>query len=142
MSTPTMGVESGRGIETVESSRGFDETVAHFEKLLAARGMTLFAKIDFTSDAKKAGLEMPRMLLMIFGNPKGGTPVMVAAPSSALDLPLKVLISQDADGKVWLSYNTPEYLAARHDIPAELVKNIAGIRAVVRDAAGTGATKL
>jgi uncharacterized protein (DUF302 family) len=137
-----MGVESGRGIETVESSRGFDETVAHFEKLLPARGMMLFAKIDFTSDAKKAGLEMPRMLLMIFGNPKGGTPVMVAAPSSALDLPLKVLISQDADGKAWLSYNTPEYLAARHDIPAELVKNIAGIRALVRDAAGNGAAKL
>ncbi len=142
MSTPTMGVESGRGIETVESSRAFDETVAHFEKLLAARGMMLFAKIDFTSDAKKAGLEMPRMLLMIFGNPKGGTPVMVAAPSSALDLPLKVLVSQDGNGKVWLSYNTPEYLAARHDIPAELVKNIAGIRAVVRDAAGNGAAKL
>ena len=141
MSTPTMGVESGRGIEKVESSRGFDETVAHFEKLLAARGMMLFAKIDFTSDAKKGGLEMPRMLLMIFGNPKGGTPVMVAAPSSALDLPLKVLISQDADGKVWLSYNTPEYLAGRHDIPAELVKNIAGIRAVVQDAAGSGAAK-
>jgi uncharacterized protein (DUF302 family) len=141
MSTATMGVESGRGIERVESSRGFDETLAEFEKVLAARGMTLFAKIDFTSDAKKAGLEMPRMMLMIFGNPKGGTPVMVAAPSSALDLPLKVLISQDADGKVWLSYNTPEYLMTRHDIPAELLKNIAGIRAVVRDAAGSGAAK-
>jgi uncharacterized protein (DUF302 family) len=141
MSTATMGVESGRGIERVESSREFDETVAEFEKVLAARGMTLFAKIDFTSDAKKAGLEMPRMLLIIFGNPKGGTPVMVAAPSSALDLPLKVLISQDADGKVWLSYNTPEYLTTRHNIPAELVKNIAGIRAVVRDAAGSGAAK-
>ena len=142
MSTPTMGVESVRGIETVESSRGFDETTAQFEKVLAARGMTLFAKIDFTSDAKKAGLEMPRMLLMIFGNPKGGTPVMVAAPSSALDLPLKALISQDADGKVWLGYNTPEYLAARHDISTELVKNIAGIRAVVRDAAGNGGARL
>lgn len=141
MSTATMGIGSGRGIERVESSRKFDETIAQFEELLAARGMTVFAKIDFTSDAKKAGLEMPRMLLMIFGNPKGGTPVMVAAPSSALDLPLKVLISQDADEKVWLSYNTPEYLAARHDIPAELVKNIAGTRAVVRDAAGDGGAK-
>jgi uncharacterized protein (DUF302 family) len=130
-----MGVESGRGIERVESSRGLDETIAHFEQLLAARGMTVFAKIDFTSDAKKSGLEMPRTLLMIFGNPKGGTPVMVAAPSSALDLPLKVLISRDADGKTWFSYNTPEYLRTRHDIPADLVKNIAGIRALVKEAA-------
>ena len=130
-----MGVESGRGIEKVQSSRGFDETIAHFERLLAARGMTLFGKIDFTSDAKKSGLEMPRTLLMIFGNPKGGTPVILAAPSSALDLPLKVLISQDADGRAWFSYNTPEYVAERHDIPADLVKNIAGIRALVKEAA-------
>jgi uncharacterized protein (DUF302 family) len=141
MSTPAMGVESERGIERVESGVGFDETVEHFEKVLSARGMTVFTKIDFTSDARKAGLEMPRMLLVIFGNPKGGTPIMVAAPSSALDLPLKVLISQEADGKVSLSYNTPEYLARRHDIPAELVKNIAGIRGVVSDVAG-GAGKV
>jgi len=135
MSTPTMGVESGHGIERVESSRGFDETIAHFEQLLATHGMTLFAKIDFTSDAKKSGLEMPRTLLMIFGNPKGGTPVMVAAPSSALDLPLKVLISRDADGKAWFSYNTPEYLGTRHEIPKDLVNNIAGIRGLVKEAA-------
>jgi uncharacterized protein (DUF302 family) len=134
-----MGVGSGRGIERVESARGFDDAVEHFENVLAPRGMTVFAKIDFTSDAKKSGLAMPRTMLLIFGNPKGGTPVMVAAPSSALDLPLKVLFSEDADGKVWLSYNTPEYLAGRHDIPADLVKNIAGIRALVQGAAGAGA---
>jgi len=139
MSTPAMGVDSERGIERVDSGLGFDEAVEHFEKALAARGMTVFAKIDFTSDARKAGLEMPRTLLILFGNPKGGTPIMVAAPSSALDLPLKVLISEGGDGKVSLSYNTPEYLAARHGIPGELVKNIAGIRAVVRDAVGSGA---
>jgi uncharacterized protein (DUF302 family) len=139
MSTATRGVEGGRGIERVESSRGFDQTIEQFEKLLADRGMTLFAKIDFTSDAKKSGLEMPRTLLLVFGNPRGGTPVMVAAPSSALDLPLKVLIANDADGKVWLSYNTPEYLAGRHDIPAELVKNIAGIRVLVQTATAHGA---
>jgi uncharacterized protein (DUF302 family) len=130
-----MSVENGRGIERVQTLLGFDEGIEHFEKLLAARGMTVFAKINFTSDAKKSGLEMPPMLLMVFGNPKGGTPVMIAAPSSALDLPLKVLFSQDADGKVWLSYNTPEYLAERHDIPADLVKNIAGIRGLVQAAA-------
>jgi uncharacterized protein (DUF302 family) len=130
-----MSVENGRGMERVQTLLGFDEGIEHFEKLLAARGMTVFAKINFTSDAKKSGLEMPPMLLMVFGNPKGGTPVMVAAPGSALDLPLKVLFSQDADGKVWLSYNTPEYLAERHDIPADLVKNIAGIRGLVQAAA-------
>lgn len=135
MGTPSMSVENGRGIERVQTLLGFDEGIEHFEKLLAARGMTVFAKINFTSDAKKSGLEMPPMLLMVFGNPKGGTPVMIAAPGSALDLPLKVLFSQDADGKVWLSYNTPEYLAERHDIPADLVKNIAGIRGLVQAAA-------
>jgi uncharacterized protein (DUF302 family) len=135
MGTPSMSVENGRGMERVQTLLGFDEGIEHFEKLLAARGMTVFAKINFTSDAKKSGLEMPPMLLMVFGNPKGGTPVMVAAPGSALDLPLKVLFSQDADGKVWLSYNTPEYLAERHDIPADLVKNIAGIRGLVQAAA-------
>ena len=141
MGIPTMGMESGRGIERLQSGLGFDEAVEQFEKLLAARGMTVFAKIDFTSDARKSGLAMPRTLLMVFGNPKGGTAVMVAAPSSALDLPLKVLFSEDGDGRVWLSYNTPEYLAGRHDIPAELAKNIAGIRGLVGDAAGRGAAK-
>lgn len=134
-----MGVGSGRGIERAESARGFDDAIEHFENVLADRGMTVFAKIDFTSDAKKSGLAMPRTTLLIFGNPKGGTPVMVAAPSSALDLPLKVLFSEDADRKVWLSYNTPEYLMGRHDIPLDLVKNIAGIRALVQGAAGVGA---
>src|SRR5277367_6166536 len=105
MSTAGLGAESGRGIERVASTRGFDETVAHFEQLLTAKNMMLFAKIDFTGDAKRAGLTMPRMMQLVFGNPKGGTPVMVAAPSSALDLPLRVLISEDADGKVWLSFN-------------------------------------
>jgi uncharacterized protein (DUF302 family) len=142
MGAATMGVEQGRGIERVESGLGFDEAVEQFEKLLDARGMTLFAKIDFTSDAKKSGLVMPRTLLLVFGNPKGGTPVMVVSPSSALDLPLKVLFSEDGGSKVWLSYNTPEYLAGRHEIPAELVKNIAGIRGLVAEAVGGGATKV
>jgi uncharacterized protein (DUF302 family) len=129
--TPT---EPRYGIENVASPRSFAESVTHFELLLAARGATLFAKIDFTGDAKKAGLDMPPTLLLVFGNPKGGTPVMIAASTAALDLPLKVLFSQDADGKVWLSYNAPEYLAERHGIPAELVKNIAGVRALVQAA--------
>src|ERR1700742_2933153 len=135
MGTVKVGLENGQGIERVESTRGFDETVAHFQQLFAAKGMLLFAKIDFTGDAKRAGLEMPRTMLLVFGNPKGGTPVMVAAPTSALDLPLKVLVSEEASGKVWLSFNSPEYLAARHGIPSELVANIAGIRGLVGAAA-------
>ena len=135
MGTTKVGLENGQGIERVASTRGFDETVAHFEELLKAKGMMLFAKIDFTGDAKRAGLTMPRTILLVFGNPKGGTPVMVAAPSSALDLPLKTLVSEEANGKVWLSFNSPEYLAQRHGIPAELVANIAGIRGLVGAAA-------
>jgi uncharacterized protein (DUF302 family) len=135
MGTARVGLESGQGIERVASARGFDETVAHFEQLIAAKGMMLFANIDFTGDAKRAGLTMPRMRLLVFGNPKGGTPVMVAAPSSALDLPLKVLISEEADGKVWLSFNSSAYLAHRHGIPVELVANISGIRGLVAAAA-------
>lgn len=135
MGTTKVGLESGQGIERVASSRGFEETVAHFEELMAAKGIMLFARIDFTGDAKRAGLTMPRMMLIVFGNPKGGTPVMVAAPSAALDLPLKVLVSEEADGKVWLSFNAPEYLAQRHGIPGELVANIAGIRGLVSAAA-------
>lgn len=141
MGTAAIGVESSRGIEAVESGFGFEEAVKRFENLIGDRGMTVFARIDFTADAKKSGLVMPRTLLIIFGNPKGGTPVMVAAPSSALDLPLKVLFSEDGGEKVWLSYNTPEYLVERHGIPGELGKNIAGIRALVREAAGLGETK-
>jgi uncharacterized protein (DUF302 family) len=135
MSTAGLGFESGSGIERAQSTRGFDETVAHFERLLAAKSMMLFAKIDFTGDAAKAGLVMPRMMQIVFGNPKGGTPVMVAAPTSALDLPLRVVISEEDGGKVWISFNSPEYLAARHGIPQELVGNIAGIRALVGAAA-------
>jgi uncharacterized protein (DUF302 family) len=131
MGMAKVGLDSGNGIERVASSRGFDETVAHCEGLITAKGMMLFAKIDFTGDAKRVGLTMPQMMLLVFGNPKGGTPVMVAAPSAALDLPLKVLVTEEVDGKVWLSFNAPEYLAQRHGIPAELVANIAGIRGLV-----------
>ena len=109
--------------------------MAHFEALLAAQGLTLFAKIDFSGDAKKAGLEMLPTQMLIFGNPKSGTSVMLAAPSSALDLPLKVLIAEDGQDKVWMSFNAPEYLAERHAIPPGLVKNIAGIRGLVQAAA-------
>ncbi len=132
-----MQSDSRAGIEVVASPRTFEESVARFESVLAERGLMLFAKIDFSGDAKRAGLQMPPTMLLVFGNPKAGTPVMVATPTAALDLPLKVLFSQDTNGKVWLRYNAPEYLAERHSIPAELVKNIAGVGALVQAAVAT-----
>jgi uncharacterized protein (DUF302 family) len=94
----------------------------------------VFAWIDHSGEASKVGLSMPQTQLLIFGSPKGGTPVMVAAPTVAIDLPLKVLLSCDAEGKVWLSYNAPEYLQKRHDIPEELLKNISGVAGLVQQA--------
>jgi uncharacterized protein (DUF302 family) len=128
-------MEAERSIERIASPYDFVATAEKMESVLRARGLTIFGKIDFSGDAERAGLKMPPTQMLIFGNPKVGTPIMVAAPTSALDLPLKVLISQDSEGKTWLSYNAPEYLAQRHNIPPELLQNIAGIRALVQAAA-------
>jgi uncharacterized protein (DUF302 family) len=128
-------MEKQTGIERLASPHDFAATVGKVESVLGAKGLTIFAKIDFSGDAERAGLKMLPTQQIVFGNPKAGTPVMVAAPTSAVDLPLKIVISQDANGKVWLSYNTPEYLAERHGIPAEFVRNIAGIRPLAQAAA-------
>jgi uncharacterized protein (DUF302 family) len=128
-------MENEHGMERVASTHDFAATVEKLESILKAKGLMIFAKIDFSGDAKSAGLEMAPTQMLIFGNPKGGTPVMVAAPSAALDLPLKVLIAQDSNGKVWLSFNSPEYLAERHAIPPALAQNISGVRGLVQAAA-------
>jgi len=130
-----MNMESKHGVERISSVHDFSTTFEKLESMVKAKALLVFAKIDFSGDAQRAGLTMPPTQMLIFGNPQGGTPVMLAAPSSAVDLPLKVLVSQDAAGKVWLSYNTPEYLGERHGIPAELLQNLAGIRAIARAAA-------
>ena len=119
-----------RGLMAVASSLSVDETLNRLRQLLEERGVKLFAVIDHSGEAAKAGLHMPNTKLAIFGNPKGGTPVMMAAPSSAIDLPVKILISEDAEGKVWVTYNDPEYLRARHDVPVELMKPIETIRGI------------
>ena len=119
----------------VASKRTVDETVDRLESILAERGLQLFALVDHCGEAAKVGMKMRPTKLLIFGSPKGGTPVMVAAPTIAIDLPLKVLVSEDENGKVWISYNTPEYLQQRHAVPQELVKNIAGVGALVAKAA-------
>lgn len=106
------------------SRYAFAETVSRLEKTLETKGVKLFAVVDHSGEAAKAGMSMPPTKVLIFGSPKGGTPLMLAAPSLAIDLPLKFLVSEDAAGKVWVSFNAPEYLQQRHEIPADLVKNI------------------
>jgi uncharacterized protein (DUF302 family)/uncharacterized membrane protein YidH (DUF202 family) len=122
------------GIITRPSNHSVDETVAKLESLLQAKGVMLFAVVDHSGEAAKAGLTMPPTKLLIFGKPKGGTPLMLAAPSVAIDLPLKVLIAEDAQGKVTVSYNSPAYLQQRHGLPAELLPNIAIVEALVAKA--------
>jgi uncharacterized protein (DUF302 family) len=122
------------GLTRVASGRTVDETVQRFEDILAERGLKLFALIDHSGEAARAGMKMRPTKVLIFGSPKGGTPVMVAAPSVAIDLPLKVLVAEDENGKAWVSYNSPEFLQQRHSIPEELVKNIAGVGALVAKA--------
>jgi uncharacterized protein (DUF302 family) len=123
------------GIVDVRSNHSVDETVERVKNILQSKGITLFALIDHSGEAEKVGMKMPPTKLLIFGNPKGGTPVMLAAPSIAIDLPLKILVWQDGEGKVWLSYNSPEYLQERHGLPEELLQNIAVVRALVEKAA-------
>ena len=124
----------GNGLMQVASKRTVDETVQRVESILGERGLQLFALVDHSAEAAKVGMKMRPTKLLIFGSPKGGTPVMVAAPSIAIDLPLKALVSEDETGKVWVSYNAPEYLQQRHGVPQELVKNIAAVGALVAKA--------
>jgi uncharacterized protein (DUF302 family) len=115
------------GMVHLESPYSFEETLNRLESTLRARGVAEFARIDHSGEAAKIGLKMHPTQVVIFGSPKAGTPLMVAAPTLAIDLPLKALIWEDAGGKVWVSYNTAEYLVQRHGVPAELVANIAVI---------------
>ena len=126
------------GIIDTPSNHSVDETVERLKGILQARGVTLFALVDHSGEAEKVGLKMPPTKLLIFGSPKTGTPVMLAAPSSAIDLPLKILIWEDAQGKVRASYNRPEYLQERHGIPQELLQNIT----VVETLAATASEQL
>jgi len=123
------------GIVTIAARQTVDRTVAALEEILQAKGVKLFTIVDHSGEAEKAGLEMRPTKLLIFGNPKAGTPLMIAAPSIALDLPLKILVAEDAEGKVWISYNSPAYMQERHGLPPELIKNIAVIEALANAAA-------
>jgi uncharacterized protein (DUF302 family) len=128
-------MSSKNGIVQVPANHSVDETVAKLESILQAKGVTLFAVVDHSGEAAKAGLQMPNTKLLIFGSPKAGTPVMLASPSIAIDLPLKILIAEDGEGKVSVFYNSTEFLGERHGVPAELMKNLAAIEGLAKAAA-------
>jgi uncharacterized protein (DUF302 family) len=130
-----MTSSNDRGLIDIPSKHSVNETVEKLKGILQSKGVTLFALVDHSGEAAKAGLKMRPTKLLIFGNPKAGTPVMLAAPSSAIDLPLKILIWEDAEGKVWVTYNDPVYLQERHGLPAELLPNISVIEALAKTAA-------
>ncbi len=123
------------GIVRIPSQHSVDDTIARLESVLQSKNVKLFAVVDHSGEAEMAGLRMPNTKLLIFGNPKGGTPLMLASPSVALDLPLKILVAEDAAGKVWLSYNAPAYLQHRHNFPADLISNIAIIETLAANVA-------
>jgi uncharacterized protein (DUF302 family)/uncharacterized membrane protein YidH (DUF202 family) len=119
------------GILSKQSNHSVEDTLAKLKGILQAKGVNIFAVVDHSGEAEKAGLKMPDTKLVIFGSPKAGTPLMLAAPSVAIDLPLKILIAQDPQGKVWVSYNSPSYLQQRHGFPQELLPNIAVVEMLV-----------
>ena len=129
-----MASTSESGIVRIASKHSVDETVEKLRGILQAKGVMLFAVVDHSGEAAKIGLPMPATKLLIFGNPKAGTPLMLASPSIAIDLPLKILVTEDAGGS-FVSYNSPEYLRDRHHLPQELLANIAVVAALAKAAA-------
>ena len=124
-----------QGLIHLGSSHSVEDTLQRLESLLTEKGIKIFTVVDHSGEAAKAGLQMRPTKLVIFGNPKGGTPLMQASPTVAIDLPLKALVWEDAEGKVWLTYNDPAYLQARHNLPAELLPAIAGVGGLLKQAA-------
>ena len=129
-----MSSPADNGFISEPSRYSVDETTARLKDLLQQKGIALFALIDHSGEAEKVGLKMPPTTLLIFGNPRAGTPLMLAAPSSAIDLPLKILIWEDSEARVWLSYNDPAYLGHRHAVPSDLLQNIAAARTLATSA--------
>jgi uncharacterized protein (DUF302 family) len=130
-----MAPAANNGIIDKPSNHSVDQTVEKLKNILQSKGVTLFALVDHSGEAQKVGMTMPPTKLLIFGSPKAGTPLMLAAPSSAIDLPLKILVREDAQGKVWVSYNSPAYVQQRHGLPPELLQNIAVVETLAAKAA-------
>ena len=122
------------GFVSKPSNHSVDQTVDRLKTILQSKGVALFALVDHSGEAAKVGMKMPPTKLLIFGSPKAGTPLMLAAPSIAIDLPLKILVSEDAQGKVWLSYNSAEYLKDRHGLPQDLLQVIAVVETLAAKA--------
>jgi uncharacterized protein (DUF302 family) len=120
-----MALPKANGIIDTPSNHSVEQTVEKLKGILQTKGVTLFALVDHSGEAEKVGMKMPPTKLLIFGSPKAGTPLMLAAPSIAIDLPLKILVWEDAEAKVWVSYNSPAYLQERHGLSAELLQNVA-----------------
>jgi uncharacterized protein (DUF302 family) len=127
---PSQPQQTAEGIVTKACSRSVAETVARLEQLIDEKGLVLFTMIDHSGEAIRAGLEMPDTKLVVFGSPLAGTPVMIAAPLAALDLPLKLLVWEDGDGAAWVSYNSPAYLAERHQLGDDLRARLEPIDAI------------
>jgi uncharacterized protein (DUF302 family) len=130
-----MAPAANNGIIDLPSNHSVEQIVEKLRNILQSKGVTLFALVDHSGEAQKVGMKMPPTKLLIFGSPKAGTPLMLAAPSSAIDLPLKILIREDEHGKVWVSYNSTEYLQQRHGLPPELLQNIAVVETLAAKAA-------
>jgi uncharacterized protein (DUF302 family) len=130
-----MDRDRDNGLIHLPTQHSVDDIVQRLETLLSEKNITLFAVIDHSGEAEKVGLQMRPTKLLIFGNPKGGTPLMQAAPTVAIDLPLKALVWQDGDGKVWLTYNDPAYLQHRHGFPEQLVANLSAVNGLLAKAA-------
>jgi uncharacterized protein (DUF302 family) len=128
-----MIVSPNKGLVNLRTSRSVFETMNLLESVVRSRGLSVVARVDHAGDAVKARLQMPPTELLIFGNPKAGTPLMNASPTAGIDLPLKALAWQDLDGQVWLSYNSPRYLQERHEIPETLLKNIESIASICEE---------
>ena len=136
VSTSTSGIGAANdGIVEKVSNHSVDETVKTLEEILEAKGVKLFVVVDHSGEAERAGLHMRPTKLLIFGNPKAGTPLMIANPRAAIDLPLKILVREDDNGKVWVSYNSPEYLKQRYGLPEELLSNITVVETLAVKAA-------
>jgi uncharacterized protein (DUF302 family) len=127
-------VTKQEGFVSKSSRHSVDETVDRLKNILQSKGVTLFALVDHNGEAAKVGMKMPPTKLLIFGSPKAGTPLMLAAPSSAIDLPLKILVWEDAQGKVWLSYNNADYLKDRHGLPQDLLQVLAVVETLAAKA--------
>ena len=126
--------ETNKGIIDRLSNHSVDQTVEKLKNILQSKGVTLFALVDHSGEAEKVGMKMRPTKLLIFGSPKAGTPLMLASPSIAIDLPLKILVWEDGQGKVWLAYNSPDYLRERHALPPELLQNIAVVETLAAEA--------